>query len=345
MATDKPVILTGVRSNAELTLGNLLGAILPLTRLQQQYSSDYRINAFIPDLHSITTPTDYAKLYQNTIDNIRLYVAAGLDLKNPNLSIYRQSYIPAHSELAWILDCFIYYGELARMTQFKDKSSTQESVSAGLFNYPSLMAADILLYDASYVPVGEDQRQHLELTRDVAIRMNNAFGDLFVVPKPWEDQIKFIKVGAGLRIRSLKHPNQKMSKSIADPSGTILLSDQPSVARDKVLGATTDSLGSIDYDFENRPGVSNLLQIIAAIENTPLSDVVSKWKGETSYSKLKQTAADLVEKTLSELQNKLDKVTEQEIEETLLEHEERVRSLAQSKLAQVQSAVGLRPKV
>lgn len=340
----KPVILTGVRSNAELTLGNLLGAILPLVRLQQRYAGEYQINAFLPDLHSITTLTNYTKLYQNTLTNLKMFAAAGLDLSNQDTNLYRQSYIPAHSELTWILDSFIHYGELSRMTQFKEKAGDQDSVSVSLFNYPALMAADILLYDAQYVPVGEDQRQHLELTRDVAIRMNNQFGELFEVPKPWNEQLKFNGTGSGVRIRSLKHPELKMSKSVADPSGTILLLDDPIAARDKVLAATTDSVGSIDLNYDQQPGISNLLQIISVIKDQPIETVVTEWKGQTSYAALKQSAADLVEATLRDFQAKLADVSEQEVLAVLQAHETRMSTVAEAKLAKVQSSVGLRPK-
>ncbi len=338
----KEVILTGVRSNAELTLGNLLGAILPLVRLQQQYSGEYQINAFMPDLHSITTPTNYEQLFYRTIDTLRFFEAAGLKLDDPNTLIYRQSYIPAHSELTWILDSFIYYGELSRMTQFKEKSQGQKSVSASLFNYPALMAADILLYDASYVPVGEDQRQHLELTREVAMRMNSRFGNLFVIPKAWDEQVKFNKTG--VRIRSLKNPQFKMSKSISDPSGTILLLDNPKEASNKILAATTDSLGNVNYDFKNQPGISNLLQIIATIKNQPIEEIAQYWKGETSYSKLKQAAAELVESVLVEIQTNLKLFSRDEAISVLAKHEFKVRDIANMKLASVQSSVGLRLK-
>ena len=340
---NKPVILTGVRSNAEPTLGNYLGAILPLVRLQAKHAGEYQVNAFLPDLHSITTPAEFKQLYTNTINNLRIYAAAGLKLDDPDTLVYRQSYVPAHSELTWILDCFIYYGELSRMTQFKDKSASQDAVSVSLFNYPALMAADILLYDASYVPVGEDQRQHLELTRDVAIRMNNLFGELFTVPKAWAEQLKFNGNGAGVRIRSLKHPEQKMSKSVEDPAGTILLSDDPKTAKEKVLAATTDSLGAVDYNFETQPGVSNLLQIMAAIEDKPVDLVLNDWRGESSYAKLKTAAAELVEGLLIDFQAKLAQFSTQDALNVLSSHEERVRAIAEAKLAKVQSSVGIRP--
>src|SRR5450432_2854973 len=179
----KEVILTGLRSNAEFHIGNYLGAILSVVELQKKHADQYQINMFIPDLHSFTTPIEHANLYEQSLKNLKVFVAAGLDIDNPDTFIYRQSYIPAHSELTWILDCFTGFGELSRMTEFKDKSGRQENVSVGLFNYPVLMAADILLYGAKWVPVGEDQRQHVEFTRNLAVRMNNKFGELFVLPE------------------------------------------------------------------------------------------------------------------------------------------------------------------
>ena len=388
---DKPVILTGVRSNAEPTLGNLLGAILPMTRLQQEHSKEYNFNFFVPDLHSITTETDYSSLYQNTINNIKLYAAVGLDLDDPHTLVYRQSYIPAHSEMAWILECFAYYGELNRMTQFKDRveridfreelKSTLEhykqmkqkfdniysekmfiefldnhfasleslverqekEATVGLFNYPILMAADILLYDAKFVPVGEDQRQHLELTRDIAIRMNRAFGNLFTVPEPWDKLTRFIGGISGTRIRSLKHPEFKMSKSVSDPAGTILLSDSPEQAKSKILSATTDSKGHINYDFKTQPGVSNLLQIIGILENKTIEDVLKDWGQQSSYTNLKQAAGDLVAQFIAGVHKKLTSITDQDIIDKLLRDEPIATMKANSTLSNVQRAVGLRP--
>ena len=205
IAMSKPVILTGIRSNEEPTLGNYLGAFVPMVQMQQKYAGEYQINMFVPDLHSFTTPIDHTKLYENTLHNLKYFIAAGLDFANADTYIYRQSYIPAHSELTWILDCFTYVGEMQRMTQYKDKSSEHAaSVTMGLMNYPVLMAADILLYNAEHVPVGEDQFQHLEITRDIATRMNNKFGDLFTVPAATADQSKFMQRNNGLRIRNLK---------------------------------------------------------------------------------------------------------------------------------------------
>ena len=177
----KPVILTGLRANNDLTLGNYFGALLPMIDMATTKASDYQINLFVPDLHSFTTPINHRELHTQIMHNIKLFVAAGLPLDHPDIHIYRQSYIPAHSELTWILDCFTGFGEMRRMTQFKDKSAklNDDRVSVGLFNYPVLMAADILLYNAAYIPVGEDQTQHLEFARDIAMRLNMQFGDVF----------------------------------------------------------------------------------------------------------------------------------------------------------------------
>jgi tryptophanyl-tRNA synthetase len=210
----KEVILTGVRSNDEPTLGNYLGAFVPMVRLQREHAGEFQVNMFVPDLHSFTTPVDHTSLYERTLKNLKYFVAAGLDLDNEDTYLYRQSFVPAHSELTWILDCFTYMGEMSRMTQFKEKSASEDNVSVGLFNYPVLMAADILLYGAKWVPVGDDQKQHLEITRDIATRMNNKFGELFTVPAEWTKQLAFASLDSGVRIRSLTSPEKKMSKSI-----------------------------------------------------------------------------------------------------------------------------------
>ena len=233
----KEVILTGLRANAEFHLGNYLGGILPMVQQQKKHAGKYQLNMFIPDLHSFTTPIDHGKLYEQTHQNLKVFVAAGLDIDQPHTFIYRQSYIPAHSELTWILDCFTGFGEMSRMTEFKDKSQTvgADRITIGLFNYPVLMAADILLYGAKWVPVGEDQRQHVEFAREIANRLNNRFKDLFVMPADNVEQIKFAGRENPVRIRSLRNPNKKMSKSVEDPAGTIMLSDKPEDGVKKVM--------------------------------------------------------------------------------------------------------------
>jgi len=342
---NKEVILTGIRSNSIPTLGNYLGAFLPMVELQKQYAGDYQINMFVPDLHSFTTPVDHDTLYQNSIQNLKFFIAAGLDIENKDTFIYRQSYVPAHSELAWILDCFSYTGELGRMIQFKEKSEgNSESVSVGLFNYPVLMAADILLYNARWIPLGEDQQQHLELTRDIAQRMNNKFSDLFTVPEDWKKQLAFAKRDNGVRIRSLVNPEKKMSKSISDPRGTILLTDDPADAAKKVMGATTDSFGEIVFDLKERPGISNLLQILALLSERPLQEVIAEWEGKTRYGELKQAVAETVESFLRGFQDAYSAVDEATLLAKLEKDETAMRATSEKTLLKVQQAVGLRPK-
>src|SRR5882757_2321007 len=251
----KPVILTGLRANNDLHIGNYFGALLPLIDMAKSRANEYQINLFVPDLHSFTTPIDYSQLQAQIMHNLRLFVAAGLPLDHSDIYIYRQSYVPAHSELTWILDNFTGFGEMSRMTQFKDKSAklVADRVSVGLFNYPVLMAADILLYGASYVPVGDDQSQHLEFARDIAARLNNQFIELFVIPKPVKEQHEFFGKDQGLRIKDLSDPSKKMSKSDESGKGIIFLGDKPEDAAKKIMSATTDSVGSIDLDFKKQP--------------------------------------------------------------------------------------------
>ncbi len=356
----KEVILTGVRSNDEPTLGNYLGAFVPMVRLQKEKAGKYQLNMFVPDLHSFTTPVDHDALYEQTLKNLKYFIAAGLDIDNSDTYIYRQSYVPAHSELTWILDCFTYMGEMSRMTQFKEKSGLEDqkmlllekrdsklltlSTSVGLFNYPVLMAADILLYGAKWVPVGDDQKQHLEITRDIAVRLNNKFGDLFIVPEDWKKQLDFASLDNGVRIRSLTNPDKKMSKSISDPRGTILLSDSPADAAKKVMGATTDNLGTIHSDWENQPGVTNLLQILSLLTNQA-QDVVNKaWEGKSSYGDLKKAVAEAVEAFLSDFQARYEAVDEAKLLAKLETSEVLMQAASNQTLHKVQQAVGLRPK-
>lgn len=339
----KPVILTGVRSNEEPTLGNYLGAFVPMVDMQRRFSGDYQINMFVPDLHSFTTPIDHATLYQNTLKNLKYFIAAGLDIHDENTFIYRQSFIPAHAELAWILDCFTYVGEMQRMTQFKEKSSEHAaSVTMGLMNYPVLMAADILLYNAACVPVGEDQFQHLEITRDIAIRMNNKFGELFVVPESTAKQTSFIQRDSGLRIRSLTNPEKKMSKSSDDEKSKINLNDTPEQARKKIMSATTDSVGVINFDWQTQPGVTNLLQLLSILTGRTQDEVNNEWIGQTQYGPLKKAVADAVVDFLTNFQNRLAQISDEELLATLENSEARMQEIANATLLRVQKAVGLR---
>ncbi len=337
----KPVILTGLRANNDLHIGNYLGALLPLVDMANNKAGEYQINLFVPDLHSFTTPIDHGTLQDAIMQNLRVFVASGLSLDYEDVFIYRQSYIPSHSELTWILDCFTGMGEMGRMTQFKDKSSSlgEDRISVGLFNYPVLMAADILLYGAQYVPVGDDQSQHLEFTRDIAERMNNQFGDLFVVPKSVKEQHEFFGKDQGLRIRDLQNPHKKMSKSDESGNGVIFLSDSPEVAHKKIMSATTDSLGEIQYDYAQRPGISNLLDLLKLFGGNP-----DEYIGQNQYGPLKSAVAEAVEPFLKDFQAKLADVDEAAITHKLESSELLMHDVAIQRLHKVQQAVGLRPK-
>jgi len=387
----KPVILTGIRANNDLTIGNYFGAILPIIDMAKTRSDEFQVNLFIPDLHSFTTPIDHNKLYDQILHNARLFVAAGLPLNNESIFLYRQSYIPAHSELTWILDCFTSFGEMDKMTQFKDKSGRQslkdefgdivktltenhdhwndpttskqdlldtlnimfgsmdaynnalaKEASVGLFNYPVLMAADMLLYGAQYVPVGEDQTQHLEFTRDIAERMNGRFGDIFTVPEPVKKQHEFFGKDQGLRIKDLVDPTKKMSKSDDSGRGVIFLGDDPAAAAKKVMGATTDDLASINFDPQNQPGISNLLQILALLRGASLDDTVAEFKGQSSYGDFKSVVAGEVEKFLTDFQSKLASVNDEEVLAKLEQSERDLTPIANATLLRAQIAVGLR---
>ena len=346
MKPSKPVILTGVRANNNIHIGNYFGAILPIINMAKRRSDEYDINLFIPDLHSFTTPIDHSKLFDSILNNARLYTAAGLPLDNSSIHLYRQSYVPTHSELAWILDCFTGFGEMSRMTQFKDKGSKGDT-SVGLFNYPVLMAADILLYGATYVPVGDDQTQHLEFTRDIAERMNRKFGDLFIVPKPVIQQHQFFGKNQGLRIKDLVNPAKKMSKSDESGKGIIFLSDDPKSAHKKIMSATTDSIGKVQYDKENQPGISNLLEILTLVRQdagreVTLEQTVNEYFGMDRYGDFKRIVADEVAEFLENFQNRLAAVDERAIEEKLTSSEKDMNVVANETLYRVQKAVGLR---
>ena len=339
----KEVILTGIRSNEEPTLGNYLGAFVPMVQLQQHYAGHYQLNMFVPDLHSFTTPIDHKTLYENTLTNLKYFIAAGLDITDEHTFLYRQSFIPAHSELTWILDCFTGFGEMSRMTQFKEKSAdTNNNVTVGLFNYPVLMAADILLYNARWVPVGEDQFQHLEITRDIALRMNRKFGELFTIPEPTAKQTAFIQRDTGLRIRSLTNPEKKMSKSSNDQKSKINLADTPAQARKKIMAATTDSLGVINFDWQRQPGITNLLQLLAILTDRPQAEVNAEWVGQTQYGPLKRAVAEAVAAFLTDFQARLANISDETLLATLERSERAMNEVAIITLLRVQKAVGLR---
>ena len=342
----KEVVLTGLRTNGEYHLGNYIGALLPMLHfLKRRQAENLQINLFAPDLHSFTTPIDFRSLYKQTMSNLSLFVAAGIPLDDDNVNLYRQSRIAAHSELTWILSNFAAFGDLARMIEFKEKAARlgEESISSGLFIYPVLMAADILLYDAKWVPTGDEQRQHLEFCRRLAKSFNQQFeSEIFVIPATFAQQQAMLGRQQAPRIRSLRHPEKKMSKSVVDERGTVLLSDSQQVVSLKVMAATTDNLAHIAYDWQNQPGVSNLLTILAALRSQNQADVNQIWQGSSDYKALKMAVIEAINATLAQLQDKLAQVSEQTLLKHLEDREKRLGILAEKKLELVQRAVGLR---
>ena len=274
----QPIIFSGIQPSGTLTLGNYIGALRNFKLLE----NDYRCLYCVVDMHAITVRQDPAQLRRRCLEVAATYIATGLD---PDKSlIYCQSHVSGHAELGWILNCFTYMGELQRMTQYKDKCAKHaDNINAGLFTYPVLMAADILLYQTNLVPIGADQKQHLEICRDIAMRFNGVYGDVFTIPEGY-----FPKVGG--RVMSLQEPTRKMSKS--DPEETyIALLDPPDVIRRKLKRAVTDSDAEIRFDPENKPGVSNLLSIIAALSGDTVEQVADQLQGQ-GYGKLKERATD-----------------------------------------------------
>jgi tryptophanyl-tRNA synthetase len=360
-AMTKPVILTGLRANNDLTIGNYFGGILPMIDMAKTRSDEFQINMFIPDLHSFTTPIDHAQLYEQIIQTAKLFVAAGLPLDNPAINLYRQSYVPAHSELTWILDCFTGFGELGRMTQFKDKMQKSapfvleaiggdgnyirnKKFSVGLYNYPVLMAADILLYGGKYIPVGDDQTQHLEFARDTAAWMNEKFGDLFVVPEAVKKQHEFFGKDQGLRVMDLADPTKKMSKSDESGKGVVFLSDAPDVAAKKIMSATTDDKANVAFDRNEQPGISNLIEILALLRGESVLETAKQFEGETRYGDFKKVVAEEVSSFLTDFQSKLASVDESAVLAKLESSESAMNIQANATLYSVQQAVGLRSK-
>ena len=323
-------MLSGIKPTGQLHLGNYIGALSKFV----SYQDEYEMIAFIANLHCITVPQDPAELQTNLRDCVALYLACGLDPKKA--TIFLQTDVKEHAQLGYIMCCHTYMGELNRMTQFKDKQAHGEkNLSGGLYTYPALMAADILIYDPDYVPVGEDQKQHVELTRDVAIRMNNRYGELFKVPEPL-----IPKVGA--RIMSLSDPSKKMSKSDETNKGCIYLLDDLKTARKKIMSAKTDSLNQIKFDPENQPGVANLMQILSSLsDNRPMADIEAEFAGK-GYGDLKRAVADKVCAELEMIQARYQEIIASDLIETVLkEGAEKARAMAAPKLEKVQKAIGM----
>lgn len=321
--------LSGIKPTGQLTLGNYIGAIKQFVKLQDEYE----MYIFIANLHALTVRQDKKELKKNTKDLIALYLACGLD---PNkVTLFLQSDIASQSELGWIMTCNSYIGELNRMTQYKDQVAKEnQNITAGLYTYPSLMAADILLYDADVVPVGVDQKQHIELTRTLAQRFNNAYGDTFKIPEPIVPEV-------GAKIMSLQDPTKKMSKSDEHPKGCIYLLDDPKQARNKILSAVTDSIGKINYDVENQPGISNLITIMASLSNQSIEQVVETFK-DADYKTFKIAVGDKVFDELVSLQAKYQAIMNSNVlEEVLNNGKEKASYLGMKKMRKVRKRLGL----
>lgn len=327
----KKRVFSGVQPSGSLTIGNLLGAIRNFAQIQHEADCFF----CVVDLHALTVPQDPQELNENIKQTARLFVACGID---PTVStIFVQSHVPAHTGLSWLLECHTYLGELRRMTQFKDKSKKQENVTTGLFTYPVLMAADILLYDTDMVPVGEDQKQHLELTRDIAQRINNRFNEeIFRVPEAY-----IPPRSAGGRIMSLTDPMEKMSKSSPNPKSYIALLDEPDVIRKKIKSAVTDSGNEVRYDEEEKPAVSNLMVIYSLFSGEALDVITDRYKG-SGYGKFKSDLADLVVENLAPIQQRVKELSEPGVIESILKAgAEKARRTAEPKLRYFQKKLGL----
>lgn len=327
----KKRVFSGVQPSGSLTIGNYLGAIRNFARLQ--YEADCYF--CVVNLHALTVPQDPEQLKKNTLDVARLFVACGI---NPNVSaVFVQSQVPAHAELSWLLECQGYIGELRRMTQFKDKAKKRENVSVGLLTYPILMAADILLYNTDMVPVGEDQKQHLELARDLAIRVNNRFREeVFKVPEPY-----IPPKNSGGRIMSLQNPEEKMSKSAENPKSYIALLDPPEVIRKKIMSAVTDSEAVIRYDEEAKPAVSNLMVIYSLFSGKTMEEITSLYAGK-GYGQFKKDLAELTVEALKPIQQKVAELSAPgAIEEILKKGAEKAQETAAEKLRLFQDELGV----
>ena len=333
MINDKKVLFSGMQSTRNLTLGNYLGALKNWVKLSDEYECFYSV----VDMHSITVRQDPATLRKRARALLTLYIAAGLDPKKN--CIYYQSHVSGHAELAWILNCFTYMGELNRMTQFKDKSAKHaDNINAGLFTYPVLMAADILLYQADVVPVGIDQMQHLELTRDIATRFNNIYGDVFTIPEAYVGKV-------GAKIMSLQDPSKKMSKSDENPNGSIYLMDDPDTIIRKCKRAVTDSEANIAYR-EEQPGLKNLIDIYCACEGKTPDEAVKEFEGR-GYGELKMAVGESVVSVLKPLQDEVSRLEKDKayLDSIIKENAEKASYYANKTLRKVQRKVGFPDRI
>lgn len=328
---DKKIIFSGIQPSGVITLGNYLGALKNWVLLQHDYHCCYSI----VDMHAITVRQNPAELRKRSLDLLKLYIACGID-PDENL-MFMQSHVSGHAELAWILNCFTYMGELSRMTQFKDKSQRHaDNINAGLFTYPVLMAADILLYRADLVPVGKDQMQHLEITRDIAERFNALYGDVFTVPEGFVTK-------SGAKIMSLTEPTKKMSKSDPNPKGYISMLDDFGVIAKKIKSATTDSEGIIEYreGDPQKAGINNLISIMAAVSEKTIDEVASEYSGK-GYGEFKADVAEAVVEHLRPIRRKYDELSDNRdyLEDVYKKGAETAGKMAERTLKKVKKKVG-----
>jgi len=325
----KPILISGIQPTGKLHIGNYLGALKNFVDLQN--SDRYKCYFFVADLHSITENYDPKEKPGQVLNLVLDYLSAGLSAEKS--TIFIQSKIPAHSEAAWILNTVTPFGELKRMTQFKDKSEHQkENINVGLFDYPVLMAADILLYDAEFVPVGEDQLQHLELTRTLTRKFNKKFGKIFIEPKPFLTETP--------KIMSLDNPNKKMSKS--SPEGCLFLDDSPQIITEKIKRAVTDSGKEIKYSPETKPAISNLMRIYKSLSGLPMKEIERKYKGKT-YAQFKKGLSDVIIDYFMPFQKKKKLLSKnlKKVEKIIKDGNKKAEAIANKKLSEIKKAVGL----
>ena len=330
MADEKKILYSGMQATGSLTLGNYLGALINWKNLNEEYECFFGVM----DLHSLTVRQEPAEFRKRARELFALYVAAGLDPEKN--CIYYQSHVSSHAELAWILNCYTYMGELNRMTQFKDKSAKHaDNINAGLFTYPVLMASDILLYQANVVPVGKDQLQHLEITRDIAQRFNSLYGDVFTIPEPYTGKV-------GARVMSLQDPTKKMSKSDENPNASIYLMDDPDTIRRKFKRAVTDSDTQVRYDVENKPGVSNLMDIYNAITGNTNEQTEKEFEGR-GYGDFKTAVGEAAVGLLAPLQERFNEIKNDKsyLDSMIKQNDEKAYYFSQKTLRKVKKKIGL----
>ena len=326
--SEKKRILTGLKPTGELTLGNYIGSLSQMIKLQDEYDS----YLFVADLHALTIPQDPKELHDRIRRFIAMYITCGIDPKKNTIYIQSENeYIPA---MSYLLECATYYGEASRMIQFKEKSKQNANFTLGLLTYPVLMAVDILYCDADYVPVGIDQKQHVELARDIADRFNKHYGETFILPEPVVSE-------QGIKIKDLKDPTKKMSKSEENPQGVISMFDNPEDIKKKIMKATTDSDNEVRFDEENKPGISNLLNIVAVLTGKEIKDIEKEFEGK-GYGDFKRYVADVTAEHIGKIQERYNElINSKELEEILDEGRKKTRELAKTKFELIKERMGV----